>query len=276
MLLFFEIASNNSNFCVRHILMTKFISLTIGLLTIVYANSQRRLVDFPDTLNTSTKYYSPIFTPITKAPYWGILTIGQSYDSVDFDPYYKQQPQWTISETVKAELRNDDGLSIIIDTTQLVDCEEPVFWIKKDRKYYPSDLIQYYENGEIKSTKSSSLKGLTFKGYPVYILNLTDEEITLRYPKWRIKLIQEALNKNNQWIPIEQLFTLPKGQGLPFTVHTLKPGQFIITNIFTYKSDYQTQIRIKVINGDKIYYSKPFIGSINYSQILANNKYNIN
>jgi len=256
--------------------MTKFISLTIGLISFICSNSQNKLVDFPDTLGTSTKYYSPTFKPIAKAPYWGILTIGQPYDSVDFDPYYKQQPNWTITESVKTWIQDDTTLSIIIDTTQKIDCYEPVFWIKKDSRYYPSNSIRYYESDEIKSMKSATLKELTFIGHPVYILNLTGAEITLRHPKWRIELVQEALNKNNQWIPIEQLFSSPKGQRLPFTVHTLKPGQFIITTVFNYKGDYLTQLRIKVLNGDKTYYSKPFAGSINYSQIVANNKYNIN
>ena len=101
---------------------------------------QITLVHFPDSLSTSSKYYSPTYYPVAKPAFWGILTIGQPLDSLDFEPYYKVQPKYQIADTIKFNF-NNQGLAIIFDTMQEVDCIEYVYQSKENGNYYPSNKV---------------------------------------------------------------------------------------------------------------------------------------
>ena len=242
----------------------------------VHSTGQNSFVKLPDSLNSSTKYYSPSFRPICKPSFWGILTIGQPFDSLDLEPYYKIQPPYKLEDTIKKHYSKNEGLSVVFDTLQEADCKEYVFYSKKKKKYYPANRISFYENGQLKSIKAASFTEIAFKGIPVYIINLTNVEITVKHPKYRLELVQEALDKDNEWKRIETVFKAPKAASSSMTVHTLKPGQFILTTIYKYKGDFKTQLRLKLISGDKLYYSQPFNGTINSSQIMATKDFELN
>lgn len=253
--------------------------LTLFLMMItcsVRSTGQHSFIKLPDTLNKSAKYYSPTFRPICKPLFRGILTIGQPLDSLDLEPYYKIQPPYKLEDTIKKLYSKNDGLSIVFDTLQEADCAEYVFFSKKNKKYYPANRITFYENGQLKSINASASSQIEFKGTPVCIINLTNEEITVKHPKYRLELVQEALDKNNEWKQIETIFKTPKSTTSYMTVHTLKPGQFILTAIYKYKGDFKTQLRLKLISDNKIYYSQPFSGTINYSQITSTKDFELN
>lgn len=206
------------------------------------SSAQYSLVKFPDSIKSSNKYYSPAAAQITCTWYWGILTIGQPFDSLTWDPYYKTQPAYTIDPILQSQHQKGDDVTLLIDTIQEVD---------------------YYNCFSSKEEAKSA-----FKGLPVYITNLSEREITIKHPKYRLNVIQEALDKEGKWAPIE---ALPASNTvIPLTVHTLKRGQFIVSVIFKYRGDFPTLLRLKLTSGDKIYYSNPFKGSINYSQIILN------
>ena len=254
----------------------KLIFILLPFCYSVSSFGQHTFVQFPDSLNTSTKYYSPSFKPIAKPAFWGILTIGQPLDSLDLDPYYKLRPQYKVDDAIKNKYSKNNGLSIVLDTVQEVNCTEYIFYSKKNRKYYPANKVFFTEGDETKSVKATAIKEISFKGIPVCIANLSDTEIAVKHPKYRINIIQEALDKDNEWKPIESLFKAPKSASSSLTVHTLKPGQFILTAVYKYKGDFQTQLRLKLISGNKVYYSNPYHGTINYLQISNTKNFELN
>ena len=125
---------------VRRNLM-RLLKLTFILMTItcsVHSTGQNSFVKLPDSLNSSTKYYSPSFRPICKPSFWGILTIGQPFDSLDLEPYYKIQPPYKLEDTIKKHYSKNEGLSVVFDTLQEADCKEYVFYSKKKKKILSS------------------------------------------------------------------------------------------------------------------------------------------
>lgn len=255
----------------------KTIAILIALTTSVLCKGQISIVSFPNSSKTSEKYYSPVHKPVSKSHMWGLISLGQSYDSLILWP---STSTYSPNKSELKKLRDSmlPAFLIIVDTSQTLDCYEYFFWVDKDKKYYPDKEIGYIENG-VKQTFSAKTTSQTlFKGYPVYLVNLSDSVIRIRHRKYQIPLIQEALDSNGLWKPIETLFSLPPGVTVTnySGISPLKPGELITSSIFNYKGDFQTMLRVKIIVDKTTYYSKPFLGSINYSQLTSKREYRFN
>lgn len=87
-----------------------------------------------------------------------------------------------------------------------------------------------------------------------------------------IYIIQEALDSNNTWRPIEYINTRIFCSVDEINSYTLKPAEFCNVYIPRYCGSHQTKIRLKIntINGN--IYSSPFEGSINYDQFYLDPK----
>lgn len=101
--------------------------------------------------------------------------------------------------------------------------------------------------------------------YPVYMINQTPNRKALLGKGGCVFGIQEALDTNGYWRPIE-------GRGFDFCGRgyfglKIEPNEFVTILFPKYKGDYKTKIRVRIKNGDNIYISQSFDGFINESQL---------
>lgn len=98
--------------------------------------------------------------------------------------------------------------------------------------------------------------------YPVYLVNNSQRANTLHGEDAYIFGIQEALDSNQGWYPIEaQAFWGCSHWNAQF------PSQTFALLLFPkYKGDFKTKLRVRVHNGEQVYVSQPFDGWIDYRQ----------
>lgn len=99
----------------------------------------------------------------------------------------------------------------------------------------------------------------------IYIVNSTDSLIKVTRQDGSLLMIQEALDVNGEWMPIE--YWTPSGCGNSyFNPLTLLPQHFIVYNAPLYSGDFKTKIRFKwKIGHQNIYYSHPIQARIDSS-----------
>lgn len=101
--------------------------------------------------------------------------------------------------------------------------------------------------------------------YPVYLINQTPTIKAFIGKDGYVFGLQEALDTNGQWRPIE-------GRGFDFCGNgywglKVHPQEYITVLFPKYSGDYKTKIRVRIKNGDNIYVSKPYDGTINEKQL---------
>lgn len=100
--------------------------------------------------------------------------------------------------------------------------------------------------------------------YPVYIYNETSGPKILWGKDRRVFAIQEALDSSGTWRPIEgQPFDFCGNGRWGMIIH---PGEFALFGMIKYSGDYETKIRVRLVNGSSIYTSQPVKAKINYAQ----------
>ena len=105
----------------------------------------------------------------------------------------------------------------------------------------------------------------TYTYYPVYIVNQTPTTKKFTAKDNYTFGIQEALDTNGRWRPIEGKFFDFCGNGYwGMKVHS---REFIAVLFPKYTGDYRTKIRVRIKIGNNIYVSKGFDGRINESQL---------
>ncbi|MFT3794963.1 hypothetical protein [Flavobacterium sp.] len=116
-----------------------------------------------------------------------------------------------------------------------------------------------------------SLKATPVNAYPVLVYNASD---TIQLVKKRLtdnglEMIQEALDSDGIWKPIEFLYE-PYACGTGHADFLILPKHYLAAAILKYAGDFKTKIRVKIRSQDKIYYSNEIPGSINRSQFDQN------
>lgn len=101
--------------------------------------------------------------------------------------------------------------------------------------------------------------------YPVYLINQTPTVKAFIGKDNYVFGLQEALDTNGMWRPIE-------GRGFDFCGMgfwglKVRPQEFITVLFPKYAGEYKTKMRVRIKNGDNIYVSKPYEGTINENQL---------
>ena len=230
--------------------------------------------DIVDTLKTADNYYSPtlLTTPINLIS--TIQKFGKKADLLDTTNDYEYfVDDYNLSDTTNKSVTNRKGLSIFVDTTREVSVNldgwgiPPFFsdYLPDDEEHPKSKTQKLIDsvNFAVRRELWKANKTLV-RGFPVYIFNPTKKSVRLEEQDGRIMMIQEALDTNSQWTPIEVWKFSDCGNSYGGVI--LRPNYYIMTKIVKYKGPYKTLLRLKMINNDEIIYSKPFKGSINLSQ----------
>ncbi len=112
---------------------------------------------------------------------------------------------------------------------------------------------------------------VTVAAFPVYIINRSATTSSIRFfDGINSDMIQEAKDKNGNWRPIEYLT-----YGWCGNAHgdfLMLPDSYYIIAACKYSGDFDTELRIRLQKGDKIYYSNTYKGQINFSQFEMSDK----
>ncbi|MES2543434.1 MAG: hypothetical protein V4548_01000 [Bacteroidota bacterium] len=103
----------------------------------------------------------------------------------------------------------------------------------------------------------------------IYVKNNINESIKTRMQDQQLIIIQEAKNKKGEWKPIE--YWIDSDCGNSYESLYIKSKNIIKTETRAYnKGKFNTEIRIKFLNNNKVYYSNSIQGKIDLSQFKVN------
>jgi hypothetical protein len=161
-----------------------------------------------------------------------------------------------------------DTLKISLDFYQ-----DSSVWKDLNRHIYDTIFNNVsYDGFEIQTDYSSSVyktwlgPGKLFQFYPIYIINKTSRNKYFPGKDSYAFGIQEAVDTNGIWRPIE-------GRGFDFCGNgywnlRVGPNESLVLLAPKYKGNYSTKLRVRIKIGTMIYVSKGFDGYINYNQFL--------
>lgn len=227
--------------------------------------------DIADTLTPAESYYSPFEITIPNHFIKTIQKFGNKANLLDTTSYYEFFIDGDyLSDTEYNSVKNRKGLLIYVDTTRevSVDLNEraippfPSFFLSDGNRSKTQKLIDSVSF--VAKLEAWKANRMLVKGFAVYIYNPTNDTVRLEEQDGRIMIIQEALDTNGQWKPIEvwQFNTC----GNSYAGVILQPNYYLMIKTIKYKGTYETLLRLKMMNKNEIVYSKPFRGSINLSQ----------
>jgi hypothetical protein len=249
------------------------------LLFVSFSCSKTKVQDsfvFPeiiDTLKTTDYYYSPTYLTIPLNLGYTIQKSCNKADLIDTTFDYEVFVNEDHSDTTNKSVKNRKGLSIYVDTTEVVstiiyewgipplisDFQNDLVHHSKGKTERSISKINYAERGDFWNASKFVVKGL-----PVYIFNSTKKSVRLKLQSGQIMMIQEALDLNGNWKPIELWQYAWCGRSYYDVI--LKPDYYLMTKIVKFKGAFETLLRLKLMNENEIIYSNPFKGSINLSQ----------
>jgi len=230
--------------------------------------------DIVDTIKSATHYYSPDVLAIPMNFICTIEKIGsKSIVRNKFPDNDFRIQDHHLSDTTNKSIVNRTGLSIVVDTTREVSIDKDrlsassILFYPPDDENHPKSKTQLIIDSVAHSVRMQVWEeSKTFvKGFPVYILNNSGQSIRVEEEDARLMIIQEALDTSGQWKPIE---FWPFGKcGSGYSGIALPTGYLLMTTVYKYKGNFETLLRLKMLNDTVIYYSQPFRGSINLSQM---------
>jgi hypothetical protein len=102
--------------------------------------------------------------------------------------------------------------------------------------------------------------------FTAYLVNTTDTLFTAEMQDGSVMMIQEAMDENGNWKPIE--YWINSGCGNSYNTLTLKAGKYVVIPIKKYHGDFKTKMRLKLkYHFDKeVLFSDSFEGSIHKNQ----------
>jgi hypothetical protein len=228
-----------------------------------------KLLKIEDTTNFSYLYLSPNEMQRAKND---IRTLQKIRERANLNSSYKKFNYYSESSNELIEYKNkcnypNSGFTIYIDTVNELTIEYgdiipflPLYDIneKNSTKKFEDSLRLKIEIENIENYKKY------VKAIPIYIVNHLKKSILISEQDGELFLIQEALDKNGVWQPIE--FYSYSSCGNSFGEYVLRSNYYLMTTVYKYKGNFETLLRIKIASGNFITYSKPFKGSINLSQ----------
>ncbi|WP_160114351.1 hypothetical protein [Aquimarina sp. AU119] len=100
----------------------------------------------------------------------------------------------------------------------------------------------------------------------VYIQNNTSDTISISHQDYKIHILQEAMDKEGIWKPIEYWESSDCGNS--FGEIKIEPNGVIETKSTKYNGDFKTKIRFKLSENNKVYYSNVIEGNINLNKFI--------
>lgn len=177
---------------------------------------------------------------------------------------------FTISFFTNWQVTNGIGnLKAYYECTEPLSIDSTLFEINLDKVYFsfnknliPDDIVN---KGFI------WIKDDISNYFTAYLINTSDTVFHAAMQDGSLMMIQEALNENAKWKPIEYWVFSGCGNSY-FNSLELEPNKYIMIPIKYYKGNFKTKIRLKMRKDKSIFYSKSFDGSIDKSQFSKQKK----
>lgn len=100
----------------------------------------------------------------------------------------------------------------------------------------------------------------------VFVQNNTADTILLSHQDYNIYMLQEAMDKNGLWKPIEYWESSDCGNS--FGQIKIEPKGIIETKTIEYQGVFKTKIRFKLSENDKVFYSNSLNGTIHPNKLI--------
>ena len=149
------------------------------------------------------------------------------------------------------------------------ECTEPIaidtnfIELKTNELYFQINLDQAPKN--LKEHNFYWLEDNPEGYFTAYLVNTKKSEIVVDRQDGSVMMIQEAMNKNGEWQPIEHWVRSGCGNSYFDPLH-LANGQCSMIPIKQYSGSFATSFRLKLKNGTDIIYSESFNGTIDPAQ----------
>lgn len=164
---------------------------------------------------------------------------------------------WYYGDSLPVSLSNE--VKLYVDHSQ-------EFTIKYIDSYLPPPL----ESNQLGSSNSQVYCPFdSVKVFPVYIVNYTDSIQGIQN-QGNIIVIQEALNTENEWQPVEYFRYADCGNSYGITL--LDTNCYIMFGVIKYNGDFKTKLRLRLKTNGKTIFSNELPGYINKSQFFENKK----
>lgn len=135
-----------------------------------------------------------------------------------------------------------------------------------------SELESEFDNNEKSNAEFRLIAKSNDDGkISVYIQNNTSDTISLSHQDYSIYILQEAMDKNGLWKPIEYWESSDCGNS--FGEIKIEPNEIIQTKSTKYSGNYKTKIRFKLSANDKVFYSNSLNGTINPNKLIIPNDF---
>lgn len=166
---------------------------------------------------------------------------------------------------------NKSGLEIFVDPSQHLSLDRTPFpsTVYNTTAGYTVDSAQTKKNYEEWLKKPRRL----VEAVPVFITNNTSDTVYLDYQDLNAFMIQEAMDVDGKWKPIEYWQYSKCGNSYRETA--IQPNHLIVVKITRHSGSFTTWLRVKLLNGGKITYSNAFKGAINKEQFAPDTLINV-
>lgn len=102
--------------------------------------------------------------------------------------------------------------------------------------------------------------------FAIYVKNNIKDTLQISCQDSHLFLLQEAKNEKGEWKPIE--YWSYSWCGNSYRSRKIGPNEIIKSKSFNYSGSYVTEIRFKLFNNNKVYYSNVLKGTIELSQFM--------
>jgi hypothetical protein len=224
-------------------------------------------INFPHRLTANLSYYDAEYKTEISVYIYGTVNFKGNYDSMNNERIRMNLNDDNDSVMHPCDIQPED-LNVIVDTNQ--EFKTDVYFSKtfKNGQYYSYPKYIKYKNrkGILKKQWSGKYIFKSFIGYPIYIANFSKENRYVLDVSGYIDIAQEAKDSAGNWVVIDS--AAPPPCGMVRNLSTIHSHQSLITSVLKYKGSYRTLLRVRFVDDrDKVYYSEPYYGYIDYKQI---------
>ena|SRR6218665_3388964 len=144
--------------------------------------------------------------------------------------------------------------------------DSTLFEVRKDQAYFQLD--KNLRPKKLKSKGFIRLKNNPKDYFTAYLINTSDSTFHATRQDFSLIMVQEALNEEGKWKPIEHWIYSTCGNSYMSPLELL-PGKYVMIPIKKYTGSFQTKFRLKMQQNDSItFYSETFEGSIDKGQFI--------
>jgi hypothetical protein len=148
------------------------------------------------------------------------------------------------------------------ECTEPTDIDSNLINLKSDKIYFQFNLEDSPKN--LKSMDFAWLEDNPDAYFTGYLVNTSDSTFSAERQDGSLIMIQEALDEEGIWKPIEYWVYSGCGNSY-FNPLKLDSGKYVMIPIRKYSGKFKTKIRLKFKYGSEILYSDSFEGSLNMS-----------